>query len=548
MLYAPKEGTSPFRIFCKNCGAPAEFSIEKQSYVCSACGEVSGVEEFREHVLTWRNLQQRKTKEALDALSGEGEAARPACWHCPSCGAEVLMPINEGTAHCDFCGSNLVSREFEVAEDFPELVLPFKITAAQAKDALTAWAAENAGTPEAEAVTASLSEMQAYYLPYRLVRGAVEGEVTRDRTSRAYTFRGYVTDALVNVSEQLDNDVLDHAEPFNPDSFVPFEHGYIAGHKLKLCDLSAAKTEERVAAESADDIRPIVEEVLEYDDVAVSVAADELSELPVLVPMYFIKNESLMAAVNGETGKVAVSVNIREKSKRWLVEPTIIFLALMAAACYWMVDWTQDITDSLWNLALVGFVVGMIVYSVFSNFRHDQAFKKIVTGKEIAGIPEKPRVLPIFYEIRNGVETAVRYRFHAGSRNIIMLGEALFLLFLPALVAMLIRLFDPLPGYGYWDSMAFVNGAVWYTAMSLPMFLYWSLAVRKAQYDYPITYEILPDHSLRLLTKNIRLYVLPHIADMARTGALFVPPFLWMTIFMTIVLIMSVIIILDPTL
>ncbi len=546
MLYAPKEGTSPFRIFCKNCGAPAEFSIEKQSYVCSACGEVSGVEEFREHVLTWRSLQQRKTKESLAALPGEGEKARPACWHCPSCGAEVLMPMNEGTAHCDFCGSNLVSREFEVAEDFPELVLPFKITAAQAKDALTAWAKENAGTPEAEAVTTSLSEMQAYYLPYRLVRGAVRGEVTRDRTSRAYTFHGYVTDALVNVSEQLDNDVLDHAEPFNPDSFVPFEHGYIAGHKLKLCDLSAAKTEERIAAESADDIRPIVEEVLEYDDVAVSVAPDELSELPVLVPMYFIKNESLMAAVNGETGKVAVSVNMQEKSKRWLVEPTIISLALMAAVCYWMVDWTQDVIDVLGHLVLAGFVIGMIVYSVFANGRHNQSFKKIVTGKEIAGIPEKPRVLPIFYEIRNGVETAVRYRFHAGSRSIIMLGEVLFMLFLPALIAMVIRLFDPLPGYGYWDSLAFCNGAAWYTLLSLPLFLYWSLIVRRVQYNFPITYEILPDQSLQLITKNIRLYVLPGIFKMIRTGEVFNAPYRWMTVIVIFILVMSVIVILDP--
>lgn len=38
----------------------------------------------------------------------------------------------------------------------------------------------------------------------------------------------------VNTSNQLDNMVLDHAEPFDWKGTVPFEFGYIAGQRVKL--------------------------------------------------------------------------------------------------------------------------------------------------------------------------------------------------------------------------------------------------------------------------------------------------------------------------
>ena len=503
MIRAPELGNSPFHIFCKNCGHPAEFSIEKQSYACPACGETTGIEEVKEHILQWKKMQDDKAQK---------EPMPESQMVCPTCGAMVLFPEGDMTKVCSFCGSKLVRREFEYSEDFPEMVIPFRITEKQAREALHQWAKENAGTKEAKVLRESMEKLEAYYLPYKMVRGPVEGFAQRDTTSRRYECQAFVEGAFVNVSRQLDNDVLDAAEPFDPDALRPFEHGYIAGHKVKLCDVSGKEASRRMFAEAAEDIRPVVEKVLENHDVAVHVVDTGLSEVSVLLPMYFIKTEQISVAVNGETGKVAVSVNIQNKNRTWMWKP-----GLFTAACAALAAWTFgfDDPDAIWAICLCTFVVGMISFCAFSNFRHDLETKQILTGKEIEGIPPKKHLLPIFHDWVNGKRVPVRYRFHYWLRSVLMYSESAVILLLPAILALLIHLISPEEGKSIRD-LGFGNGAAWYVLGAFGVFLYWALIWNKAMYDHPIVYRIMPDGKDKLVTKNIRLYVLPQVKQFTK--------------------------------
>ena len=231
-----------FDIKCKNCGAPVSYDIVKRTYRCPNCGVTSGIREVRE-AGRFRRLESRD------------RALRQSLWEivsCPCCGAEVLYEPGEESETCSFCGSKLVRKEFELSDQFPEYVIPFTVTVQEARENLKKWAARD---PDGAPILAHAESLQGWYLPYILVRGPVSGYVLREQVRREFSVRGFLESTTVSTSRQLDNEVLDAAEPFDLSALVPFEHGYIAGHKVKLPDLSGAKRQRRTLQEAAGDLK-----------------------------------------------------------------------------------------------------------------------------------------------------------------------------------------------------------------------------------------------------------------------------------------------------
>ena len=95
----------PLRIYCKNCGAPAGFDIINQTYRCPFCGGLSGIQEAKQEVYAWRQLQKERIETKADGQNLEEH-------NCPSCGARFVFRPGEASQTCDFCGSNLIRRNF----------------------------------------------------------------------------------------------------------------------------------------------------------------------------------------------------------------------------------------------------------------------------------------------------------------------------------------------------------------------------------------------------------------------------------------------------
>ncbi len=125
--------SDPLQIICKNCGAAEEYKIEQQSYVCTYCGEVSGIKEACDSVAEWRELQ----KDSIEAARSSMEVLS-----CSSCGAAVVFEEGEASEKCDFCGGALVRGGFEDSDSFPEMIIPFAITEKEAKNAC--WSGQTA--------------------------------------------------------------------------------------------------------------------------------------------------------------------------------------------------------------------------------------------------------------------------------------------------------------------------------------------------------------------------------------------------------------------
>ena len=495
---------TPLRIYCKNCGAPAGFDIINQTYRCPFCGRLSGIQDAKQEVYAWRQLQKERIETKADVQNLEEH-------NCPSCGALFVFRSGEASQTCDFCGSKLIRREFSCPEQMPELIIPFFITPEEARQRMLDWGHKNQKTPEGRSVVSSMNKLHGCYLPYQLVRGPVYGTVTRDGTARKYQCAGYLEGTAVNTSRQLDNLVLNGIEPFDWSQSRPFEYGYISGQNVKLTDISDAEIDSRIREEAAADFLPEVEKVMQTSGVTVQTETGNIDTLSVLLPVYFIKSGKLTAVMNGQTGRISVSKSRKKKSNPWMLEPLLYTLlaTLLSGSFY---------RFSLFPLLLFGFVFACIFFAVMGDGRRS-LIRSVMLRSEAAKarredgelkIDESRDILknpydntPVFYEINDQGQTVpVKVRFYSFGRWLYICTNTFVLVFLPALIAALLRLAQMEPWEAFTDGYRIGYGAVWYVLAGFLAILYLAKGVRRDVYDHPILYEILPDGRKRLIGKR----------------------------------------------
>ena len=207
------ENNHPLAIYCTACGAPAVYDIVKQDYHCKYCGARTDVKEPVKKLGAWRDAHRKSF--FAEENSAEGLHV------CSNCGAEVMIPAGEATGKCEFCGGKFVRRDFAQSDELPEVIIPFVLTEEEARERLSDWAKANTKEKEAPSVQGAIDKLRGYYLPYELVRGPVTSRVSRMDGGRTYYCSGYVDDVFINCSRQLDNLLLDAAEPFELDDVRP---------------------------------------------------------------------------------------------------------------------------------------------------------------------------------------------------------------------------------------------------------------------------------------------------------------------------------------
>lgn len=490
---AEEKGTkNPLEIRCAACGAPAEFDIIHQVYQCRYCGQKVDVSEPVEHLKKWRALKKLNSQV-------NGEDIHQSVHTCKNCGAEILIPEGEAGGRCEFCGGNLVRRIFTARDNLPEVLIPFILTEKEASERLAAWAIKNKRTKEAKWVEKNIKRLKGYYLPYQIVKGPVRCTVFRDQafSDKTYTCGSFINGMAVNTSNQLDNMVLDHAEPFDWQGAVPFEFGYIAGQHVKLPDISGGAAEQRVLEEVEADYLPVVEKVMETSGVRLHAKGENLLSVSALLPLYIIGGKGKLAAVNGQTGRIAVSVGEKKKSWPWIVEPLLMTIFVFIVMLF-LFDYDVHVAG------MAGLVFGIIFFAGFSDGRSAKIRKIIRQGKnsraERTGIrltvkegraPEKEFEEPVFFEKIKGKIAPVKISFYSWGRGI-QIGAFLFLLnLLPAVFALLIYYGSGMTGPICWSAMV-----VW-LCLSVPCSLIlWMSVGRIRLYNYPLVKLIGPEGKL----------------------------------------------------
>ena len=498
------EVRSPLRITCRNCGHPVTFDIERQTYRCPMCSETSGIEETRRASLELRELH----KEELHAQAAQAQVAV-----CSGCGAKTVFPQGEALSNCDFCGGRLVRADAGELGFEPDLVIPFMLTEQEAKERLREWAKEHPKTGEARMINSSSDDIRGYYLPYEIVSGPMEFKANRAGLSRSYRCRGYIEDTAVNCVREMDYSVLDAAEPFDLNSAVPFEYGYIAGHRALISDISDNDIDRRVRRRAEKVCLPTVQRTLQDSDVRIKVTSDRLLSASATLPMYVLKKGRLSAVVNGQTGRVAVS--LKDKKKKpfpfWAVEAAVYTVAVTLLLC-------AIISFSWKYICMFGIFFGLMFFIGMGQDRAPIAARVIKRGERVRAHREDGELLisqgeesappclsPVFYETVDGRETAVEYKFLTLRRILSLVIQSVALIFAPVAAAAVIAAVKAIASnrsvYEGIAGMDLRGDSVWFIFTVTFSLLFTTQSARIKAYDRPYIYELTQNGGRRLVGK-----------------------------------------------
>jgi ribosomal protein L37AE/L43A len=487
-------------IHCPSCGAPASYDIRKGIYACQHCGGKVTVGQAQEEKRGFRSLQQTKMREMAPKYRLDRAS-------CTGCGAEVVFEENEALASCAFCGRALVRKKFLHKKDLPEIVIPFRITEEEAQKLLLDWCEKNRGKKEAGLLKKKADSLKGFYLPYEFVRGPVSCSVRRFADGGTYACGGFIDEVFVNCSGQLDNLLLDGMEPFDLSALTEFDFGYVAGHKVKTDNISGKELEKRIREEVGESYAPAVRKVLETKAVHVDADVSSVVRMPALLPVYYLSDGQLMAAVNGQTGKV--SVRAIEESHYyflpWWLKSLLATLVISAAAFAGFSLFGMERGQSLLMTAVLAFFTLVVTLCAYSDtdrlsFRVESGRKIFTSGNEaftrvggkLTGTtpPERNITPPVFFMRLNGKREEVVLRFSSPLRIVGMILTALVVLFLPVLVALFMNGFQ-------FSRLNLAGSAVWFCIFVPVIPIYLIKFGRIDMYDRPWIYVVSEDGTMK---------------------------------------------------
>ena len=461
----------PLNIYCASCGAPARFDIAGQVYRCAYCGGETGIRE----PLAEKQGFRRAHRERLQA---ERQAFPLETARCTGCGAQVVFPEGEALTHCAFCGRSLVRRAYLGVEGFPEILIPFRITEDQARENLLAWCRKNRGRSEVRDIQKHLDEMKGFYLPYELVKGPVSCTISR-LESKPFPCRGFWDGSFVNTSKQLDNLLLDGMEPYDLADVKEFDFSYLAGQRVQVRDTDENETAARVSGEIASKYRPFAARVMETRGVHVAAEAGNMVALSAVLPVYYLRAGDTLAAVNGQTGKVAV----REKRQRhmapWWIKPILSSIGFPALV-YGIMRLLY--AEQMACLLVAGVLAIFLLFVLFTAYHNAyggmgrEALPRRIFTSDDTRTTVSP---PTFYLPIEGRDRAVDLRFTTPLRLLLMVLVPCVVVFLPVILAFILNGFD-------YHGLTMGGAAVW-LCLGVPLAPVFVLKFGRLElYEHPV--------------------------------------------------------------
>lgn len=463
---------NPLVIRCQSCGGDQSYDIVKQKYVCAHCGMEDSVTDKSVEYRNWRSLRH-------DAVMQE--AGKVKQFSCPSCGAQTIAAGDDASAECPFCQSTMIDTHF-AGDQLPEAIIPFKISEEEARQKLSRWL-EGRKDKVANAIKAKMDKLTGCYLPYHIVRGAFVGDMVvalQDGSESHYPFRAHLNNTAVNASNDLDNMFLDGVEPFDFGEARTFDFGYLNHQKAKVPNVSEGELLQRVTEETQNEVYDDLKRRMHNKEIKVLLEDEGNESVKALLPVYLVKcSDKIAAAVNGQTGKVAILTgNDKNLTGRWWLFPLIATIVI-ASVGYFIADI---------ELAMgFGMVFGIVFFVVAHNRHQDNFVKEVVTSGGSFKKHNDTRTV-FFNDFGNG-EVPTKLRFVTLWRILKIAAVALAVIFLPVLIAAPIQLMRGLP----LSTIKIGYGAAWYiTPVFFTIFAIGGLA-KAMMFGFPIYEEILPN-------------------------------------------------------
>lgn len=318
---------------CPCCGGAIEFNSTLQKMKCPYCDtefEMDALQSYNEDLNSeGTDDMQWETKAGSQWEDGETDSMRS--YVCKSCGGEIVGDENTAATSCPYCDNPIVMTGQFKGDLKPDLVIPFKLDKAAAKEGLMKHLSKKRLLPKIFKSENHIDEIKGIYVPFWLFDADADANIrykatkvrrwhdsNYDYTETSYfsVFRaGQIGFERVPVdgSSKMPDDLMESIEPFDFKDAVDFKTAYLAGYLADKYDVNADQSidraNERVKRSTeqafANTVKGYSSVTPENTNVRLSNGKAKYALYPVWILNTTYKGQKYMFAMNGQTGKFA---------------------------------------------------------------------------------------------------------------------------------------------------------------------------------------------------------------------------------------------------
>ena len=348
---------------CPCCDGGIEFDSSAQKMKCPYCDSEFDIETLS----SYQSAMEKQGEDAMqwDVSAGqqwtEDETSGMRTYVCQSCGGEIVGDANMGATQCPFCDNPVVVKGQFAGDLKPDLVIPFKLSKQDAKEALKKHYGGKPLLPKIFKDENRIEEVKGIYVPFWLfeadadafirykatrVRRWSSGDYNYTETSHYSVIRGGNLGfdwVPVDGSSKMADDLMESIEPFDLTGAVDFQTAYLSGYLADKYDVTAEESVER-ANERVRNTTEIAfaATVHGYDSVipvSSSIQLQNGKAKYALYPVWLLNTtwngQKFTFAMNGQTGKLVGNLPLDKAAyRKWFFGLTAAFAAVAYGLSY----------------------------------------------------------------------------------------------------------------------------------------------------------------------------------------------------------------------
>lgn len=300
------------RFTCPKCGGRMVYAPDGRSLYCEYCTRnqilsSQTVQQEQDFILTMATAQGHQVSVAVQMLT------------CQGCGAQFVLPPQELTSTCAYCGSNHVVRGSGQALQ-PDSILPMRLNQRQAVQALVGWVKSQRIQPERK-----VQPPRGMYLPLwtfdivgtipwsgYIVRSKRYDTLVEEREFVQGEKEIFFDDIIVPGAPKLADLLPKIAALFQMNEAVPYDRHYLAGWPAEQPQTSLAQASLEARQQAAFRARALIERDfvsdyitgLTYNTARVSVATFKLVLVPLWLTTLPFEDGEFPVLIDGVRGNV----------------------------------------------------------------------------------------------------------------------------------------------------------------------------------------------------------------------------------------------------
>lgn len=330
--------TDALRFSCENCGAQLLYDASKKRMKCGHCGTEQDVPQEAGQA----PVEEHDLVDFRHVAAARGLGAATQEYACNDCGASVLVPAQEKTGQCPFCGAAGVIAK-PSAEDVltPESLVPFQVDREAATAKFAKWLSGLWFRPSDLKKQASVEEMQGVYVPFWTFDSQVASHWTAQAGHYYYVTESYTAyvngkpqrktrqvrkvrwvpasgsrndfydDVLVCASKGLPQELVDNLKSFDTKHLQAYNPSFLAGWRCEryAIDLQGGWQIGREKMSKSQYQRcgkDVPGDTYRFLHVSNSYSATTFKHvlLPIWISAYRYSQKVFRFLVNGQTGEV----------------------------------------------------------------------------------------------------------------------------------------------------------------------------------------------------------------------------------------------------